>query len=475
MTDLKLAAEFPPATRADWLALVEKALKGAPFERLQSKTYDGTTIEPLYERASSASPIMGRAAGPWQVMARVDHPDPASANKQALEDLENGATALSLVFAGSVASRNYGLSFDEASLDRVLKDVYLDAGISIECELSSPAREAPARIAAIIKQRGVDPAKTSIRAGFDPLGLMAQRGGSPVSWTELGPFFAGFVSDLAAQGLRGPFAVADARPVHAAGGSEAQELAFALGNAVGYLRAIEGTGVGLDAARGMIFFRLTADSDQFLTMAKFRALRKLWGRIEEASGLQPKPIFISAETAWRTMTKRDPHVNMLRATMAVTAAGLGGANAINVIPFTGALGLPDGFARRIARNTQLILLDESNLAKVGDPAAGSGGIEALTSKLCETAWSLFQEIERAGGAAAALEKNLIQKKVAAVRAARTEALKDGRDALTGTTIFPNPDEAPASVLPVAPVPADAMQRTVAFDPLAPMRLAEPFE
>ncbi len=137
MTDLKLAAEFPPAARKDWLALVDKALRGAPFGRLESKTYDGLTIEPVYERASGANPIMGRAAAaPWQVMARVDHPDPASANKQALEDLENGATGLSLVFAGSVSSYGYGVGIDEASLDRILKGVHLDAGISIECELS---------------------------------------------------------------------------------------------------------------------------------------------------------------------------------------------------------------------------------------------------------------------------------------------------------------------------------------------------
>lgn len=476
MTDLKLAAEFPPATREDWLALVDKALKGAPFERLESKTYDHLTIEPLYERAATAKPVIGRAtAAPWQVMARVDHPDPVAANKQALDDLANGATGLSLVFAGSVSAHGYGLGIEEAALDRVLDDVHLDAGIAIECELSSPARDVPTHFADILKQRGVDPAAVNFRAGFDPLGLMAARGGSPVAWSELGPFFAGFVTNIAAKGLRGPSVAADARPVHAAGGSEAQELAFALGNAVAYLRALENAGVSLGDARSMVFFRLAADADQFLTMAKFRALRKLWARVEEASGLAPKPVFISAETAWRMMTKRDPHANMLRTTMAVAAAGLGGADAISVLPFTSALGLPDNFARRIARNTQLILLEESNLAKVGDPAAGSGGIEDLTAKLCAAAWSLFQEIERAGGAAAALEQNLIQRKIATVRAVRVQALKEGRDALTGTTIFPNPEEALANVLPVPPVAVEAMQRSIAFDPLASMRLAEPFE
>ena len=476
MNEFTLAADFPTASREDWLALVEKALKGAPFERLQSKTYDGLTIEPLYGRARSASPIAGRAAAaPWQILARADHPDAATANKQALDDLENGATGLSLVFAGSNGAYGYGLDGSEATIARVLEGVHLEA-ISVECQLSSPARDAPAHIAKLIKKRGIDPATVKIRAGFDPLGLMARTGGHALSWAKLAPVVVQYIQDLAAHGLRGPFAVADGRVIHNAGGSEAQELAFTLASAVAYLRVLEDAGVALEDARRMIFCRLAADSDQFLSMAKFRALRKLWARVEEASGVAPEPVFISAETAWRTMTKRDPHVNMLRATMAVVAAGLGGADAVSVLPFTNALGLPDQFARRIARNTQLILLEESNLAKVADPAAGSGGIEDLTAKLCVAAWSLFQEIERAGGTAAALEHGLIQKKVAETRAARERALKGGTDALTGTTVFPNPDEVPAAVQPVKPVALPATSKgETSFEALVSMRLAEPFE
>src|SRR6516165_2951507 len=136
------------------------------------------------------------------------------------------------------------------------------------------------------------------------------------------------------------------------------------------------------------------------------------------------------------LTQRDPYVNMLRATMATFSAGLGGANSITVLPHTLALGLPDPFARRVARNTQLILLEESNLAKVSDPAAGSGGIETLTQQLCEAAWQLFQEIERAGGVFAALEQNLIQHKVAATRTAREANIARRKDALTGASEFP---------------------------------------
>jgi methylmalonyl-CoA mutase len=245
---------------------------------------------------------------------------------------------------------------------------------------------------------------------------------------------------------------------------------------VTYLRALEASGIALDAARKMIFFRLAADADQFLTMAKFRAIRKLWARVEEACGLTPAPVFVSAETAWRMMTTRDVYVNMLRTTIAAFAAGLGGANAITMLPFTNALGLPDAFARRIARNTQLILEEESNLAKVSDPAAGSGGIEALTDELCHAAWTLFQEIEAAGGADEALSRGIIQNKVAETRAAREQAIATRKDPLTGLSEFPHLTEKQVAVLDVArvsPVPFGAPALTLPA--LKPMRLSEPFE
>jgi methylmalonyl-CoA mutase len=242
-----------------------------------------------------------------------------------------------------------------------------------------------------------------------------------------------------------------------------------LATALAYLRALEAEGFALDAARRVVFFRLAADADQFLTIAKFRALRKLWARIEAACGLAPETCFISAETAWRMLARRDPQVNILRATIAVFAAALGGADAITVLPFTAALGLPDRFARRIARNSQLVLLEESHLAKVADPAAGSGSVEDLTGELCRAAWALFREIEAAGGIATALTSGLLQQKVAEVRAKRAAALARRKDALTGVSIFPNLREAEAKV--EAPLPA----RPASAGALDPIRLAEPFE
>jgi methylmalonyl-CoA mutase len=406
-------------------------------------------------------------------MQRVDHPDPAAANAEALNDLENGATGLSLVFAGSIGACGYGLDASEATIARALDGVHL--GISLDLDLSPQTKDAGQLLATLVQRRGMAPAAADIRFGFDPIGAAATGGGSPLAWGELAPIFNAVISDLAGRGFRGPFAPADGRVIHNAGGSEAQELAYVLAVAVQYLRALEAGGIALDAARRMLYFRLAADAEQFLTMAKFRALRKLWARVEDACGLAPKPVLVAAETAWRMMTQRDPHVNLLRATIAVFSAGLGGADAINVLPFTLARGLPDRFARRIARNTQLVLLEEANLARVMDPAAGSGGLEDLTEKLCRTAWALFQEIERAGGAWAALEQGLIQKKVMAVRAAREQAVARRKDTLTGTSDFPDLAEAPVAVLDVPRVASTPYPSVLKFDPLPPMRLAEPFE
>jgi methylmalonyl-CoA mutase len=471
--ELPLAAEFPSASQEDWLKLVRSALKDRPFERLTAKTYDGIPIEPLYPRATDAKPVVARR-GPWSLQVRVDHPDPAIANAEALHELENGATALTLVFAGSVGAYGYGLPGDAKSVARALEGVHFDA-IAIELQTAEPTKDAADHIAALVKSRGHAPGAVNIRFGHDALGAHTLTGTLPIPYRDLIPRFGEHVASLAKAGFKSPLATADGRIVHNAGGSEVQELAYTLAVAVAYLRALEGAGISLDAARTMIEFRLSADADQFLTVAKLRALRLLWARVEQACGLSPKPAFISAESAWRMMTRRDPWVNMLRTTIAAFAAGTGGADAVSVLPFTAAIGLPDRFARRTARNTQLLLLEESNIAKVADPAAGSGGIEDLTDKLCRAAWVLFQEIEAAGGAPAALEKGLIQDKIAKVRAERESAVTHRKDSLTGTSEYPLLSEMPVKVLSASPVPIPSPAAAINYPALAPHRLAEPFE
>jgi methylmalonyl-CoA mutase len=475
--ELRLAADFTAATYDDWRKLVDGVLKGAAFERLIGKTSDGLKIDPIYPRAKGATPIASRAAAaPWQIMQRIDHPDAKQANAQALHDLENGATGLTLVFAGANGAYGFGLEPTAEAIETVLDGVFIDAGIAIELQIGPQSRMAAIHVAEHVKRKGLNPSACDIRFGLDPLGACAVWGSSPYSWPEIVPAVTGAIKGLAAMGFKGPFASADGRVIHDAGGSEVQELAFVLACGVAYLRAVEQSGVALEDAQGMVYARLSADADQFLTLAKFRALRLLWARVEQACGLTPKPFHVAADTAWRMLTQRDPYVNMLRATMATFSAGLGGANAITVLPHTLALGLPDPFARRAARNTQLVLLDESNLAKVSDPAAGSGGIETLTQQLCEAAWSLFQEIEKAGGLFASLEQNLIQRKVAATRAVREANIARRKEVLTGASEFPNLHEAEVAVLDATPVAlAPYGEAKLKFDALPPMRLAAPFE
>jgi methylmalonyl-CoA mutase len=226
-------------------------------------------------------------------------------------------------------------------------------------------------------------------------------------------------------------------------------------------------GVPVDEAFRSIEFRFAVTADQFLSIAKLRAARQLWTRVAELSEVRDGTQYQHAVTSAAMMTRRDPWVNMLRTTIGCFAAAVGGADAITVLPFDAAIGLPDDFARRIARNTQAILHDESSLARVSDAAGGSGYVEALTAELAQRAWDEFTAIERAGGALAALDGGHVVARIAASRAARAADIAHRRFAITGVSEFALPDEAPVS-RPVAPA-------TPSGGPLPAIRYSAEFE
>ena len=432
---------IPERSEADWRKAAEAALKGVAFEKLVSQTADGLKLGPLHERKSGPRALR-EAPGPWKALARVDHPSADDFHSQAREDLDNGAEGLTLVFAGSGAAYGFGL---KGSLAKALDGVNFGEGrFALE-----PAKPADAEAFAELVLR---PEDAEVSFGLDPIGAQA-RGASPYPLGEL-------VARLRARGFRGPFVAADARVVHDAGGTPAQELAFAVSAGVAYLRAFQ------DPAT--LEFRLAADADVFATLAKFRAMRLLWARVEEASGLTPRPVRLAASSAWRMMTRAEPYVNVMRAATAAFAAGLGGADSVTLLPFTQALGLPDAFARRLARNTQLIELREARLGFVADPAAGAGGFETLTQGLCEKAWALFQSFEAAGGLATSLDKGLVQSEVAAAAATLRRDVARGKAQMTGVSAHPYLEAEPVAVLPDAPSPIPA-------GGLAAFRLSEPFE
>ena len=290
-------------------------------------------------------------------------------------------------------------------------------------------------------------------AGLDPLGFIARGREAPADWPALMGFMAESATAIRDSGFAGPIFRASGRPHHESGASEAQELAAVLATGVGYLRAFDGAGLTL--GRASLSFLLVADADEMLTIAKFRALRRLWAHVEVACGLAAAPIRLHAETSWRMMTRRDPHTNLLRATVACAGAVLGDADSVTVLPFTAPLGLPDAFARRLARNTALILRDEAGLGRVADPAAGSGALETVTEALCAEAWELFQAVEAEGGLPVALANGSWRAGLEAARARRRAELREGARQIVGTSVFALPAEAPVAVLKPAPPRAEA--------------------
>lgn len=477
-SNLPLSQGFDGRDEAAWRTAIERVLKGGDFaKRLVSKTADGIALQPLYMQAPGKAPVSSARAGqPWRLAQRVDHPDAATANTLALEDLENGADTLTLVFAASPTSRGFGLEAETADgLAQVLENVALDM-IAVRLEAGESGQQCATAIADLVADRDLAPSDLDIDFGLAPLAQLMATGQRMITWPETTGKLMGTIAGLAEKGFAGPFVACDVRPVNEAGGSEAQELAVALASAVEYLRGLEAAGMSVEAAADALSFTLAVDAGQFEGVAKLRALRKLWARIRQASGLADKPVRIHAETAWRMATKRDAGVNMLRATMATFTAGIGGADSLTVLPHSSAHGLPDAFARRIARNTQSVLLEESNLWRVADPTAGAGAIEALTDELCQAAWTLFQEIEREGGLVASLTAGAIQQRVAAVAADRARRLATRREPITGTSEFPQLDEPATGVLDVAPAERmHVLGGALVVPPLPSVRLAEPYE
>jgi methylmalonyl-CoA mutase len=465
-----VASLFPGHTEADWRKAAEAALKGEKLETLASETADAIRIEPVYPPAEGPRTI--RPGGPWRVIARVDHPGAVEANAQALDDLANGAEGLQVVFSGAVGAYGFGLRrFDSASLHKAFDGVRFDTGAKFELDLGPDGPDRALRFAALIERSGAKSEDCAVAFGLDPFAALA-RESSPADWSARTARHVDAALELKRQGFDGPLLAADARAVHAAGGSPAQELAFALAAAVSLMRLIEATGTAPAEARALIAFRLAADADELATLCKFRGLRVLWSRVEESCGLEPRAARVQAESAWRMMSARDVYVNVMRGAAAAFSAGLGGADSVSVLPHTLALDLPDSLARRIARNAQLILLRESNLGFVADPAAGAGAFEAVTGALCEKAWRLFQDIEARGGLHPALSEGAFQRGVAASATALTRNVARLKTPITGVSAHADLAEPPAE----ASIAAHKRERSASVDGcFAPIRLAEPFE
>ena len=478
MTDqaTQLAGDFASPTLAQWENEVLKVLnRGRPegkelttdqaLARLRTTTVDGLSIEALYTLDGEPAPLgypgimpftrgtTVRAGSGWDIRALHEDPDAAVTAAAILDDLQRGATSVWL-----------RVGSDAVAVDDVATVL---AGVKAEMAAVSVSsvehqREAADALLAFFPASGHGEAVVG-NLGIDPLGAAALTGAdadlSVLAWAvEAAAEFPG-VRAL----------VVDVLGYDNAGAGDVGVLAYALATGVEYVRALVDAGHDVDAAFGQLAFRVPASADQFATIARLRALRRTWARVGEVLGVteSARGALQHAVTSWRMITRDDPHVNLLRGTIATFAAAVGGAEIVTTLPFDTAHGLPGEFSRRMARNTQLIAAEESNLGRVADPAGGAWFVESLTDQLATKGWALFQAIETAGGMTRALADGVVAGQIAEVVAERSKRLATRKQPITGVSMFPLAVERAIDVRERPEAPARGG--------LAPVRDAQLFE
>ncbi len=476
-------SDGPSATREAWLRAVRGViLKANPnatdeefdeaFARqLVSTTEDGLQIQPLFDSSQSIdvglpgfAPFVRSthvAPAPWEVRQRVW---PTIEGSTAVGELESGATGVLLELPADV---------DAAEMERLLAGVYLElAPISLATPDGDDGTAAASLLAGAWDAASIASDDRRGTLGVDPIGAWGRSGGTydlDAGWGRI----AALVDELGDSAPNARVVVADGTVWHESGATDAQELGWNIAAACHVVRALTAAGVSLERAVEAIEFRWAATADQFETIAKFRAARRLWSRVGEIAGLVPEArgSYHHADASRVMMTRYDPWVNALRSTVACFAAGMGGADAVSILPHDGLI--TEGgtsLGRRIARNTQNVLQMESNLARVIDPAGGSWYVEQLTDQLATAAWTELRRIEAAGGIVAAVLAGGVHTSLAEARAARCRRIAVRNQALTGLTEFPDIGETPP---PPEPEPS-VLEHTV-FEPLRLQRASAPFE
>ena len=454
------------ASQADWEKsaaavlrksgrIAEHQADGIVWEKLARRTLDGIAISPLgtpelvTDLVTSGRPTR---VGSWDVRASYAETDGAAARGAILGDLENGVTSVWLELGAH--------ALPVAELASALEGVLLDVAPVV---LDAPKDALAAAEAFATLARGtVLAAGTNL--GADPIGAHI-RGHGDVDMSVVAPV-AALATELGCRAL-----VADGSALHDRGASDVQELGYTLAVATSYLRFLVGAGYTVDDAANLIEIRLAATDEQFPTIAKLRAVRRLWARVLEVSGAERRESAVHAVTSRPMMTKYDPWVNMLRTCVAAFAAGVGGADAVTVLPFDSELGLPDAFSRRIARNTSSLLIDESHVAKVTDPAGGSFMVEKLTDDLAVVAWAEFGQLDVPGGLSES--GGALRERVAAISAEREAQVAKRKRPITGISEFPHLHETLPERRPYAEGRPTVTAYAQAFEELRDAPAAEP--
>lgn len=470
-------SDFPPHTYQAWRSALDKVLKGAPFEKkFVTKTYEQIDLQPLYRLEDveqlpfthtlpgfppylRGTEPAGPVAKPWDVCQELPATTPAAFNKALKHDLARGQTAINLVFDDATCA---GIDADLAPPETVgrggvsissVKDLEQAlAGVDLATtplfiQASTSAVPMTALLMALLKQQGV--AAQTLRGciGMDPLGILARVGTLPRPLERAYDGMAVLLHWASTEAPQLQTIAVQSHAYHDAGANVTQELAFTLATAVEYLRAMQSRGFAVDVVAPRMRFGFSVGSPMFMEIARLRAARLLWARIVNAFGGDEasQKMTIHARTSLWNKTVYDPYVNMLRSTTEAFAAVAGGCDSLHIGFFDEVGRVPDEFSRRIARNTHTILREESKLARTADPAGGSWYVESLTDAVARNAWALFQDVEKQGGMAKALEAGFPQTQVADVAAKRATNLARRKDVLVGTNKYANLKEKPLDI------------------------------
>jgi methylmalonyl-CoA mutase len=471
---------FPPATYDEWRAAAEKTLKGAPFEkRLITRTYEQISLQPIYNAEDIASlphitslpgfapfvrstRTLGYVIGRWEVCQELPYPTPREVNQAAHDDLPRGLTAINVPLDRATL---HGLDPDAApvewigaggmSLASVEDAATLCDGMALDrtpllVAAGADALPVATLILAAAERYGIAHDQVQGCIGADPLGALAMFGTLPLLLERCYDAMARWTAWAQTHAPRLRTIMVATHGYHNGGATVVQDLACALATGVAYLRAMQERGLDIDGVAPRMQFAFSIGSQFFMEIARLRAARMLWARVVAAFGGndESQKMRIHGRTSAWTKARFDAYNNMLRATGEAMAGVMGGVDSLHVSHFDEALGLPDEFSRRIARNVQIILQEECNFIRLIDPPGGSWAIESLTDQVAQKAWALFQEIERRGGMADALAAGFPQSAIAATRNERFSAIAQRREVIIGVNMYPNLKEKPLTVRPV---------------------------
>lgn len=480
---LDLGKGFEPRTDQEWRDFAETSLKGKPLAKLTRQTHDGLKIAPLYSQTQDLGPdaaglpgqspfVRGAQAAPaqplgWRMASAYGEADLGQLQATIMQDLEGGVGAVHLGLdlaartgqpEDSAMAHDGAPVYDLAELSQVLHGVD-DSLAPVLINGGASFMGSAALLAALWRQRGRDLSTLQGSLNADPLGALARQG-TLLDSTQGALESLGNLACWANENTPHVKAArVSAEPYHDAGATGALELACVLATSVAYLRAMVQAGLSVDAAARQIELSLTLGARFFFDVAKLRAARRLWARAQQAVGINEPTMSLHGVSSNRMMTRRDPWVSMLRGTAACFAGAAGGAQSIRIAAFDSVHQTPGTLGRRVARNTQVILQEESQLGRVMDPAGGSWFIENLTDQLARAAWAEFQAIESEGGMAAVLESGWLAQRLEAGWGQRCKDLAKRKISITGVNEFPNLHEGPAEGAPVdLPAVKEATER-----------------